>query len=277
MADQVITEAGSIRWRSPEELVEIGFSRSRLVMMNEAHNGWLRCVRTRRIGTRILPVAHAAAVRHLAMEALFDPKVVEAANGSRRLPNVPDPSYLAQPELRVFIQTAPDRNEPPQYRSMRVISLRSSLGTHTVCEVVSRAGSSPTVLGNDRTGIDTSISSVSGSRRENALGEGGALDLEHGASFARLLSDVGIAVAGREHDRDERRRESRHGRHATRAAVHTATAAPARVRPPGNRFASARTNLPGLSSPSRLLEVTDLKGIRDGAIIEPSRVCESWR
>ena len=51
---------------------------------------------------------------------------------------------------------------------MRVISLRSSLGTHTVCEVVSREASSPTVLGNDGTGIDTSTSSVSGSSRDTA-------------------------------------------------------------------------------------------------------------
>ncbi len=26
-------------WRTPEELVEIGFSRARVVMMNEAHSG----------------------------------------------------------------------------------------------------------------------------------------------------------------------------------------------------------------------------------------------
>jgi hypothetical protein len=68
-----MSEAFSIRWRAPEELVQIGFSRSRVVMMNEAHNGWLRCVRTRTLGTRALPVPHAAGVRHLAMEALFDP------------------------------------------------------------------------------------------------------------------------------------------------------------------------------------------------------------
>jgi len=63
MGDQVMTEAASIRWRSPEELVEIGFARSRLVMVNEAHNGWLRCVRNRRIGTRVLPMAHVGALR----------------------------------------------------------------------------------------------------------------------------------------------------------------------------------------------------------------------
>jgi hypothetical protein len=42
------------------------------------------------------------------MEALFDPSLVEAANDSRHLPEVRSPSYLAQPEMRVLIQTALD-------------------------------------------------------------------------------------------------------------------------------------------------------------------------
>jgi hypothetical protein len=56
--------------RTPEELLAIGFSRSRVVMVNEAHDAMRRCVRTREIGVRLLPVAHAAGARHLAMEAL---------------------------------------------------------------------------------------------------------------------------------------------------------------------------------------------------------------
>ena len=55
--------------RTPEELLAIGFSRSRVVMMNEAHHMMQRCVRTREIGLRIQPAAHAAGVRHLAIEA----------------------------------------------------------------------------------------------------------------------------------------------------------------------------------------------------------------
>jgi hypothetical protein len=98
----------SSEMRTPEDLVEIGFSRSRVVLMNEAHNGWLRCVRTREIGRRVLPVAHAAGVRHLAMEALADRGLVEEANRSRFLPEVRGQSYLAQPEMRTFIQTALD-------------------------------------------------------------------------------------------------------------------------------------------------------------------------
>jgi hypothetical protein len=57
--------------RTPEELLAIGFSRSRVVMMNEAHHGMKRCVRTRQIGRRLLPAAHAAGVRHFAIEALY--------------------------------------------------------------------------------------------------------------------------------------------------------------------------------------------------------------
>ena len=71
-------------WRSPEEIVEIGFQRSTVVMMNEAHSGMARCIRTRQIGRRILPVAHRAGVRYLAMEALF-PAFSEHSNRARQL------------------------------------------------------------------------------------------------------------------------------------------------------------------------------------------------
>jgi hypothetical protein len=73
--------------RTPEELLAIGLSRSRVVMMNEAHSGMKRCIRTREIGRRILPVAHEVGVRHLAMEALYGP-------------------YLTQPELQALIDDA---------------------------------------------------------------------------------------------------------------------------------------------------------------------------
>jgi hypothetical protein len=73
--------------RTPEELLAIGFSRSRVVMMNKAHDGMRRCVRTREIGRRLLPAAHAAGVRHLAMEALYGP-------------------YLTQPEMQRFVEAA---------------------------------------------------------------------------------------------------------------------------------------------------------------------------
>jgi hypothetical protein len=64
------TEVPAAAWRTPQELVEEGFRRSRVVMLNEAHDGLTRCVRTRQLGRQILPSAHAMGVRHLAMEAL---------------------------------------------------------------------------------------------------------------------------------------------------------------------------------------------------------------
>jgi hypothetical protein len=80
-------------WRTPEEILEIGFARSRVVMCNEAHNGMLRCVRTREIGRRLLPVARDAGCRHLAMEALPHDRPFEGG-------------YLDQPEMRALIDEA---------------------------------------------------------------------------------------------------------------------------------------------------------------------------
>jgi hypothetical protein len=94
-------------WRSPEQIVEIAFQRASVVMMNEAHNGWKRCIRTREIGQRILPVAHQAGVRHLAVEALYLPAVAEQCNLSRQVPDHAS-GYLSQPEMREFLQTALD-------------------------------------------------------------------------------------------------------------------------------------------------------------------------
>jgi hypothetical protein len=91
-------------WRTPQELVQEGFGRSRVVMLNEAHNGHTRCVRTRRLGRQLLPSAHAMGVRHLAMEALR-PGDAEAANTTRRPPDAAG-GYLAQPEMRELIQAA---------------------------------------------------------------------------------------------------------------------------------------------------------------------------
>lgn len=93
-------------WRTPEELVELGFWRSRVLIMNEAHDGPLRCVRTREIGRCILPTAHDLGVRHLAMEALLPLGLIEDSNRSRKLPA--SSGYLEQPEMRAFIQAALD-------------------------------------------------------------------------------------------------------------------------------------------------------------------------
>lgn len=97
---------GNPRLRSVEDLVEVGFSRSRVVIMNEAHSGDRRCVRTRQVGLRILFRAHAAGVRHLAMEALH-PDFAKRANRTRRVPAW-SRGYLAQEEMRRFIGAALD-------------------------------------------------------------------------------------------------------------------------------------------------------------------------
>ena len=92
-------------WVAPDALVRIGFQRSRLVMFNEAHNGFRRCTRTREVGRRLLSVAHAAGVRHLAMEALYPPEWAEYPNRERRPPKALG-GYLAQPEMRDLIASA---------------------------------------------------------------------------------------------------------------------------------------------------------------------------
>jgi hypothetical protein len=74
-------------WRTPEELLELGFARSPVVMANEFHDGMSHCARTRAIGRRFLPVAHECGVRHIAMEALGGP-------------------YVEQPDLRAMIDEA---------------------------------------------------------------------------------------------------------------------------------------------------------------------------
>jgi len=92
------------QWHTPEELVAIGFDRSRAVMMNEAHAGFLRSIRTREVGRRALFAAHDAGVRHLAMEALSG-RVARHANATRQLPSV-EHGYLSQPEMRALIEAA---------------------------------------------------------------------------------------------------------------------------------------------------------------------------
>jgi hypothetical protein len=91
-------------WRTPQELVQEGFRRGRVVMLNEAHDGLKRCVRTRQVGRQVLPSAHAMGARHLAMEAL-SPGDAETANASRRPPHAAD-GYLAQPDMGQLIQAA---------------------------------------------------------------------------------------------------------------------------------------------------------------------------
>jgi hypothetical protein len=73
-------------------------------MMNEAHNGLLRSVRTREVGRRVLRAAHEGGVRRFAMEAL-EPGFAAEANETRAVPAWPG-GYLAQPEMRGLIAAA---------------------------------------------------------------------------------------------------------------------------------------------------------------------------
>jgi hypothetical protein len=91
-------------WCSVEDLTRLGFARSPVVMANEAHNGLLRCVRTREVGIRIIHAAHEAGVRRLAMEALPS-SANDAPEPIRDIPSR-DAGYLAQPEMRTLIATA---------------------------------------------------------------------------------------------------------------------------------------------------------------------------
>jgi len=89
-------------WRTPEELVTIGFAKAPIVMMNEGHNGLYRCVRTRRTGAAILPAAHEAGCRTIAMEALG-----AFPGGYQVLDGPPDRvGYLAQPEMGELVDAA---------------------------------------------------------------------------------------------------------------------------------------------------------------------------
>ncbi len=94
-ADARWPRADEIAWLSPEELVEEGFRRSRVVMMNEAHSGLRRNVRTRLVGTRILPVARACGARLVAIEMLGPPGGTPPPGG-----------VLGQPEMVAFLDTA---------------------------------------------------------------------------------------------------------------------------------------------------------------------------
>jgi hypothetical protein len=60
-------------WLTIEELAAEAFGVAPVVMANEAHDGMRRCVRTRRVGVRLVRAAHELGVRDLAMEALPAP------------------------------------------------------------------------------------------------------------------------------------------------------------------------------------------------------------
>src|ERR1700694_5731424 len=84
-----------VAWLLPEQIVAEGFVRSRVVMMNEGHNGFSRCLRSRHVGLSVLPAAHKSGCRYLAMEALMNSGV-----GPSFVRTPPSPYGLfAQPDM----------------------------------------------------------------------------------------------------------------------------------------------------------------------------------
>src|SRR4029453_4583096 len=96
------TEVPAVAWRTPQELVQEGFRRGRVVMLNEAHDGLTRCVRTRRVGRQVLPTAPAMGGRARALGGRR-PGRPGAPNTPRRAPGAAD-GFLAQPDLAELIQ-----------------------------------------------------------------------------------------------------------------------------------------------------------------------------
>ncbi len=90
--------------RTVEEIVRIGFERSRVVMMNEAHSGLRRCVRTRLVGMRAVSAAHQVGCRLMAMEALT-PDFAARGNAEGSAPPA-NRGYLAQPDFRNLVTHA---------------------------------------------------------------------------------------------------------------------------------------------------------------------------
>lgn len=98
------------------------------MLVNEAHSGMLRSIRTREIGLRLVVAAHQLGVRHLAMEAL-PLLAAKIANDTRQLP-ADARGYLAQPEMRELIKCALERgweliayeadmsSKPPEFASL---------------------------------------------------------------------------------------------------------------------------------------------------------------
>jgi hypothetical protein len=92
------------RWLTIEELARVAFGTQHVVMVNEAHDGMRRCVRTRRVGVRLVAAAHALGVRDLAMEALPPPEP-GAPEAWTELPSS-EGGYLGQPDMRELMGAA---------------------------------------------------------------------------------------------------------------------------------------------------------------------------
>jgi hypothetical protein len=147
-------------WRPVEDIVRWGFGQAPVVMANEFHSGWARCVRTRVIGARMIRAAHEAGVRRLAMEALHWP-ARDVPGPITTLPD-DDVGYLAQPEMRAMIGTALDlgwtlwayerqfdatsRRDPAYLLSMEHTNWRERQQAANLCRLLESAPGEPMLV-----------------------------------------------------------------------------------------------------------------------------------
>jgi hypothetical protein len=145
-------------WSSVEELTRMAFSRAQVVMVNEAHSGLARCVRTREVGARMVRAAHKAGVRRLAMEAL--PHPVEGVLGPVREMPVAVGGYLAQPDMRSLMAAALDLGwslwayeaaipadaDRAELLSMEFTNRRELEQAHNLCQVLAEDPGQPLLV-----------------------------------------------------------------------------------------------------------------------------------
>jgi hypothetical protein len=147
-------------WRSVEDLIGWGFGHTSVVMVNEAHNGLARCIRTREVGVRMIRAAHAAGVRRLAMEALPWP-AKDTPGPIRALPAVPG-GYLAQPDMRRLITAALELDwslwayeaeievtadaDPTDLLTLEVSNWRDRQQARNLCRVLAAAPAEPLLV-----------------------------------------------------------------------------------------------------------------------------------
>src|SRR5215468_12320334 len=146
-------------WHSVEELTRWGFAHAPVVMANEAHDGLRRCVRTRRVGVRMVRAAHEAGVRRLAMEAL--PWQPDGTPGPFR--DIPEQGgYLEQPDMRTLMTAALDLGwtlwayeavidvradrDPAEFATMEFTNWREREQAQNLCRVLAERPGEPVLV-----------------------------------------------------------------------------------------------------------------------------------
>ena len=160
--------AGVDGWHSVEGLTWMTFSRARVLMANKAHSGLRRCIRTRRVGVRMVRAAHEVGVRRLAVEAL--PQSAEGVLGPIREMPVTASGYLAQPDVRSLIAAAlelgwtlwaygaaipadadpadadPADADPAELLSLEFTNRREQEQAHNLCQILAAAPARPLLV-----------------------------------------------------------------------------------------------------------------------------------